>query len=77
MISAHVQKLYVTMFPCNECAKLLIQAGLKEVIFHEVSHPAMLPLSEYPIQRRLLLMQLPEAMNALHMIMLAAFRRLT
>jgi dCMP deaminase len=23
------------MFPCNECAKLLIQAGITEVIFHE------------------------------------------
>jgi dCMP deaminase len=28
-------KMYVTMFPCNECAKLMIQAGIKEVIFHE------------------------------------------
>jgi deoxycytidylate deaminase len=26
----------VTLFPCNECAKLLIQAGIKEVIFNEV-----------------------------------------
>ncbi len=32
-----LQKLYVTMFPCNECAKLLIQAGVKEVIFYEAS----------------------------------------
>mmetsp|Transcript_1658 Transcript_1658/g.2403 ORF Transcript_1658/g.2403 Transcript_1658/m.2403 type:complete len:127 (+) Transcript_1658:147-527(+) len=23
------------MFPCNECAKLLIQAGIAEVIYHE------------------------------------------
>jgi hypothetical protein len=23
------------MFPCNECAKLLIQAGVGEVVFHE------------------------------------------
>jgi len=23
------------MFPCNECAKLLIQAGITEVVFHE------------------------------------------
>ena len=36
MLSLYLQKLYVTMFPCNECAKLLIQAGIKEVIFHEV-----------------------------------------
>ena len=29
------QKMYVTMFPCNECSKLLIQAGIKEVVFYE------------------------------------------
>ena len=26
-------KIYVDLFPCNECAKLIIQAGIKEVIF--------------------------------------------
>lgn len=26
-------KLYCTLFPCNECAKTLIQTGIKEVIF--------------------------------------------
>ncbi|XP_040892185.1 deoxycytidylate deaminase-like [Toxotes jaculatrix] len=26
--------MYVTLFPCNECAKLIIQAGLKEVVYH-------------------------------------------
>ncbi len=25
--------LYVTLFPCNECAKLVIQSGIKEIIF--------------------------------------------
>ncbi|KAI4824250.1 hypothetical protein KUCAC02_012775 [Chaenocephalus aceratus] len=25
--------IYVTLFPCNECAKLIIQAGMKEVIY--------------------------------------------
>ena len=24
---------YVTLYPCNECAKLLIQAGIKKVVF--------------------------------------------
>lgn len=24
---------YVTLFPCNECAKLLIQAGIKKVVY--------------------------------------------
>ena len=26
-------KIYVTLFPCNECAKLIIQSGIKEVIY--------------------------------------------
>ncbi|MFO7976546.1 MAG: dCMP deaminase family protein [Candidatus Hydrogenedentota bacterium] len=26
-------RLYVTLFPCNECAKLIIQSGLREVIY--------------------------------------------
>ncbi|MBR3661598.1 MAG: dCMP deaminase family protein [Bacilli bacterium] len=26
-------KIYVDLFPCNECAKLIIQAGIKEVLF--------------------------------------------
>lgn len=29
------QKMYVTMFPCNECSKLLIQAGIGEIVFYE------------------------------------------
>ena len=28
--------IYVTMIPCNNCAKLLIQAGIAEVVFFEV-----------------------------------------
>lgn len=27
--------LYVTLFPCNECAKLIIQSGVKEVVYME------------------------------------------
>ena len=26
-------KLYVTMFPCNECAKEVIQVGIKDIIY--------------------------------------------
>jgi len=26
-------KIYVTLFPCNECTKLIIQSGIKEIIF--------------------------------------------
>ena len=26
-------RLYVTLFPCNECAKLVIQSGIREIIY--------------------------------------------
>ena len=26
-------KIYVALFPCNECAKAIIQAGIKEIIY--------------------------------------------
>ena len=26
-------KMYVALFPCNECAKMIIQAGIKEIIY--------------------------------------------
>lgn len=28
-----VSRLYVTMFPCNECAKVIIQSGVSEVVY--------------------------------------------
>jgi dCMP deaminase len=28
-------KLYVSLFPCNECAKAIIQSGIKEVIYDD------------------------------------------
>lgn len=32
-------KIYVGLFPCNECAKAIIQAGIKEVIYsHNYDH---------------------------------------
>ena len=31
--------IYVTMFPCNECAKALIQSGIKRVIYLENKYP--------------------------------------
>lgn len=27
--------LYVTLFPCNECVKLIIQSGIKEIVYME------------------------------------------
>ena len=26
-------KLYVDLFPCNECAKIIIQSGIKEIVY--------------------------------------------
>ena len=31
-------KLYVTLFPCNECAKVVVQSGIKEVIYLSEYH---------------------------------------
>lgn len=30
--------IYVNLFPCNECAKLIIQAGIKKVIYYADYH---------------------------------------
>ena len=27
--------LYVTLFPCNECSKAIIQAGIKEIVYED------------------------------------------
>lgn len=29
----HGSRLYVTLFPCNECAKAIIQSGIKEIVY--------------------------------------------
>ena len=26
-------KIYVDMFPCNECAKIIVQSGIKEIVY--------------------------------------------
>ncbi len=34
-VPLHGAKLYVTLFPCNECAKLIIQSGIREIVYLE------------------------------------------
>ncbi len=34
-VSLDGARLYVTLFPCHECAKLIIQSGIKEIIYVE------------------------------------------
>lgn len=31
--------IYVTLFPCNECAKAIIQSGIKKVVYKKDKHP--------------------------------------
>lgn len=33
-------KMYVTLFPCNECAKAIIQAGIKTIVYAEDKYEA-------------------------------------
>lgn len=33
-------RIYTTLFPCNECAKALIQSGISEVIYYEDKYPS-------------------------------------
>jgi dCMP deaminase len=48
----HGSKMYVTLYPCNECAKVIIQAGISEVIYlsdkyrENDSHKAAMTLFE-------------------------------
>lgn len=30
--------MYVALFPCNECAKMIIQSGLKEIVYYSDKH---------------------------------------
>ena len=32
-------KIYVSMFPCNECAKAIIQSGIREIIYGVDKYP--------------------------------------
>ena len=36
-------KLYVTLFPCNECAKAIIQAGIKTLVYESDKYADTLP----------------------------------
>ena len=38
--------LYVTLLPCGDCLKLCVQAGIKAIVFDEVSDPTWLALAE-------------------------------
>lgn len=37
-------KIYVTLFPCNECAKAIIQVGIKEVVYLEDKYADTIPV---------------------------------
>lgn len=31
--SVHGSRIYVSLFPCNECAKAIIQSGIREIVY--------------------------------------------
>ena len=31
--TVETEQIYVALFPCNECAKLIIQSGIREVVY--------------------------------------------
>jgi deoxycytidylate deaminase len=33
LISCYPSQIYVALFPCNECAKVIIQSGITEVVY--------------------------------------------
>ena len=35
--------IYTTLYPCNECAKLIIQSGIENVIYAQVKNFIMTP----------------------------------
>ncbi len=37
--------IYVTLFPCNECAKAIIQSGIKEVVYDCDKYEQTLPVA--------------------------------
>lgn len=37
--SLHGARIYTTLFPCNECAKAMIQSGIASVIYYEDKYP--------------------------------------
>lgn len=40
-VSLDGSRIYVTLFPCNECAKAIIQSGIKEVIYSDDKYANM------------------------------------
>lgn len=38
-ISVRGCKVYATLFPCNECAKMLVQNGIAEIIYEQDKYP--------------------------------------
>ena len=39
-ISLHGCKIYTALYPCNECAKAIVQSGIREVIYLSNKHAA-------------------------------------
>lgn len=45
--------LYVTLFPCNECTKAIIQAGIKEIVYEDNKYEGV----EFDLAAKMMLQQ--------------------
>ena len=68
--------MYVTMFPCNECSKIMIQAGIKEVVYFEAKHldPLCHPCNEPGNLARQISAVLPTYKASVRLLDLAGIR---
>ena len=41
-------RVYVTLFPCNECAKAIIQSGISEVVYYQRCSTVHVQKGRYP-----------------------------
>lgn len=49
--SARNCRMYVALFPCNECAKIIIQSGIREIVYMSDKYHDTVPMQA---SRRLL-----------------------
>ena len=58
-------KLYVTLFPCNECTKLVVQNGIKEIIYLSDKYDSIINPDDIKLQKpqRLCLMNVVSSLQ--------------
>lgn len=65
--------MFVSLFPCSECAKIIIQSGIKEVVYYSdkkqdspATKAAIIMFDKAEVECRLVLVQLREVAQSQH-----------